>query len=194
MSRFQLLSADIALGGDILNVVARHAGIPVTYPELLILRYVHGEGAVTNVFDVGWVEREDADERQRLKETYGEKARDKLFPGAASPLPLGDNRYRPRVKGTKINPDLAPPIPDLPAAPDPSDASQDSGTAAGDYTTAPAGAAPYAPVDPEPAPVPVPVPAPAPPPRLRRATPVAPLAAALPPALPAGTPLSDAFE
>lgn len=116
--KFQLLSCDIALGGDILNVVSRHAFIPVTYPEMLVLKYLHGENAVTNIFDVGYVEREERAEYARLVETYkSEVISEKLFPGAGTRLPHGDNRYAPRVVGTKINPGVAPvpSAPDLPA-------------------------------------------------------------------------------
>ena len=136
MSTFQLLSCDIALGGDILNVVARHAFIPVTYPEMLILRYLHGESAVTQVFEVGTVEREDAAERERLVETYGSVVREKLFPGMGQRLPASDDRYKPRLVGTKANPgvETAASTPDVPVAADtpayaPPDAPADAGLA-----------------------------------------------------------------
>jgi hypothetical protein len=122
MTKFQLLSCDVALAGDILNVVARHAFNPVTYPELLVLRYLHGENAITNIFDVGHVERDEDDEFKRLMETYGgETVREKIFPGAGARLPNGDNRYKPRIEGTKANPAPAPvpdaPLPDATVAP-----------------------------------------------------------------------------
>jgi hypothetical protein len=98
MSVFQLLQCEIALGGDILNVVARHSGIPITYPELLVLRYLHGQNAVNEIFDAGAVERDDDYEMQRLTETYGyDTVRDKLFPGAGTRLPNGDNRFKPKL-------------------------------------------------------------------------------------------------
>lgn len=98
MSVYQLLQCEIALGGDILNVVARHALIPITYPELLVLRYLHGQNAVNEIFDAGAVERDDAYEMQRLTETYGyETVREKLFPGAGNRLPNGDNRFKPKL-------------------------------------------------------------------------------------------------
>lgn len=112
MPNFQLLSCDVALAGDILNVVSRHAFIPVTYPEMLVLRYLHGENAITNIFDVGYVERDEDSEFKRLQETYGAVVKDKLFPGAGTRIPQGDNRYKPAIKGTRRNP-----APVLPAAP-----------------------------------------------------------------------------
>lgn len=119
MANFQLLSCNIALAGDILNVVARHAFNPVTYPEMLVLRYLHGETAVTDIFDVGYVERDEAEERDRLVGVYGNTTvREKMFPGAGTRIPNGDNNYKPRIEGTKINPG-APPVPDLPDLPTP---------------------------------------------------------------------------
>lgn len=116
MAVFQLLSCDVAIGGDILNVVARHAFNPVTYPEMLILKFIHGQSAITDIYDVGHVEREDADEMQRLQETYGYKVvRENMFPGAGVRLPGGDNAFRPRAG--RVVPAGIPGIPDLPAPP-----------------------------------------------------------------------------
>jgi hypothetical protein len=123
MSVFQLLACDVALGGDILNVVARHEFTPVTYPEMLVLRFIHGETSVTNVFDVGYVDRAEGEEKKRLSETYGDALMKKLFPGAAVRLPCGDNRYTPHPK----------PVP----APAPVLASSASGDGVRDYAPTP---------------------------------------------------------
>lgn len=113
MSVFQLLSCDVALGGDILNVVARHQFNPVTYPEMLILKFIHGQDAVTNIVDVGATERDDADEGKRLSETYGDElVRGKLFPGAGTRLPNGDNKYKPAL-ALPVAPVPAEPVPEV---------------------------------------------------------------------------------
>lgn len=96
MAAYQLLSCDIALGADMMNVVARHAFHPVTYAEMLVLRYIHGENSVTNIYDVGAVERDDQSEMARLCETYGaDLIKKTMFPGAGTRLPRGDNRFGP---------------------------------------------------------------------------------------------------
>jgi hypothetical protein len=115
MSKFQLLECHVALAGDILNVVHRHMHNPITFPELLVLQYIHGETAITDIFAAGEVNREESAEYQRLVETYGAVLiRERLFPGAGTRLPLGDSKYKPRIRGTKINPGALPGIPDLP--------------------------------------------------------------------------------
>lgn len=113
MAKFQLLSCEVALAGDVLNVVARHAFIPVTYPEMLVLRYIHGGESITKIIDVGYVERSDAEERERLIVAYGrETIQDKMFPGIGTRLPAGDNRYRPDAGNPFIDPTGIGAIPD----------------------------------------------------------------------------------
>ena len=66
--QFQLLTCHVALAGDITQVVHRHAHAPVTYPELIVLQFLHGETAVTEIFDCGRTEdRTAAEEIQRLR-------------------------------------------------------------------------------------------------------------------------------
>jgi hypothetical protein len=100
MAQFQLLTCDIALGGDKQNVVARHDLTPITYPEYLVLKFVHGgssdESPITNIFACGTVEREPAEEMARLLETYGAVVRNTIFTGQ-QPLPLGDEKFRPAM-------------------------------------------------------------------------------------------------
>lgn len=127
MAKFQLLECHVAIGGDILNVVHRHAHTPVTFPELLVLRYVHGENSVTEVFEVGHIERDEAAEYARLCQVYdAAMIREKLFPGAAFRLPHGESRYRRRIEPMKgslpAEPDL--PEPHLTEAPWPAAAPQ----------------------------------------------------------------------
>jgi hypothetical protein len=115
MSVYQLLECHVALAGDILNVVHRDEYRPITYPELLVLRYMHGENAITDIYDVGAVERDDEREMERLCLTYSkELVKDRLFPGAGIRLPNGDNRYKPRVVEIKQLAAAPPPEPVLP--------------------------------------------------------------------------------
>ena len=85
---FQLLVCDVAVGGDIRNVVHRGVDSPVTYPETLILEFVHGPSTVTDVRDMGEIERSQDDEMLRLKKIYGPDLVNQLFPGALAQLPM----------------------------------------------------------------------------------------------------------
>jgi hypothetical protein len=90
MSKFQTLSVFINLGGDRDNVVHRIPEDPVTYPEMIVLRTIHGgEDHVYGLVEVGSVDRDDAVERERLALKYG-KIVSEVFPGAIMSLPAGD--------------------------------------------------------------------------------------------------------
>lgn len=99
MPDFQLLSADIALGGDVMNVLHRGAFNPVTFPELLVIRVLHGEHSVTNVREVGRVKRTAEAEMSRLTTdafpNYADLIKDKLFPGHGARLPTEDPNLVP---------------------------------------------------------------------------------------------------
>jgi hypothetical protein len=110
MPQYQMLTCSVALAGDLGNVVVRGAWNPVTYPELIVLEFVHGENAITDVFECGHTEeREPREEKERLMIVYGKGLADQLFPGHAIQLPVANEKYKPRLVGTLINP--GPPIP-----------------------------------------------------------------------------------
>jgi hypothetical protein len=110
MPQYQMLVCSVALAGDLGNVVVRGAWNPVTYPELIVLEFVHGENAITDVFECGHTEeREPREEKERLMIVYGKGLADQLFPGHAIQLPVANEKYKPRLVGTLINP--GPPIP-----------------------------------------------------------------------------------
>ena len=73
MSKFQLLACHIVVAGNKDSVTVRDATNPVTYPELLVLRAVHGgEQNVHTVVAVGVSdERANMVEFQRLLSKYG---------------------------------------------------------------------------------------------------------------------------
>jgi hypothetical protein len=110
MPSYQLLTCSIALAGDLGNVVVRGDWKPITYPELIVLEFVHGENAITDVFECGYTEeREPREEKERLMIVYGKGLADQLFPGHAIQLPVANEKYKPRLVGTLVNP--GPPIP-----------------------------------------------------------------------------------
>lgn len=111
--QFQLLTCQVALASDITQVVHRHEYCPVTYPELIVLQFLHGETAVTEIFDCGRTEdRTAGEEIQRLRDTYRNDVVDRLFPGHGITIPVDTERYRPRLVGTLVNP--GPPVPPEP--------------------------------------------------------------------------------
>jgi hypothetical protein len=109
MANYQLLTCSIALAGDLQQIVVRGHWKPVTYAELIVLQFLHGEQAVSDVFECGHEEREPRDEKQRLMVIYGAPLINNLFPGHMSQLPEKHDRYKPRLVGTLVNP--GPPVP-----------------------------------------------------------------------------------
>lgn len=96
MANFQVLECLVALGGDTMNVVHRGEDNPVTFPELMLLQYVHGEDAVTDAFELGTDERDNGSELDRLRITYGSKSVQDVFPGTKPRLPTSDGRIKAR--------------------------------------------------------------------------------------------------
>jgi len=88
MSQFQLLTGFVHLGGSRDNVAFRGSDEPMTYPEALILRAIHGgEEYVSDLVDVGVVERDDMEELERLKLRYGAEV-ERMFPLVAGQVSL----------------------------------------------------------------------------------------------------------
>jgi len=104
----QLLSCHIAVAGDDHNVVVRDHDTAVTYPELLVLRALHGGESVRHVADAGDVERDPADERERLANIYGREIVNHVFPGEHTQLPVEDRKMRPK-KAAPADDVLEPP-------------------------------------------------------------------------------------
>lgn len=85
----ELANCSVALGGDKGNTVPKFG---ITAAEIAVLRFLHGEDAVTDIQPIGHIERLDRVERARLVEVYGvnhegrmtARAVDALFPGAAA--------------------------------------------------------------------------------------------------------------
>lgn len=108
MAAFQLLECMVALAGDEQNIVHRSSDTPVTYPELLVLQYIHGDDAVSDVHELGTDERDNQSELDRLRVTYNAAAVKDVFPGANPKLPVGDRRFQPRTAPTPPKRKIAP--------------------------------------------------------------------------------------
>lgn len=92
---FQLLTCVVAVAGDQNQKVSIGPHRPITYPEYLILAHLHGESAIYRLATCGEVERENAEERNRLMAKYGKNVVHMLYPGVAGRLPQGDPNIPP---------------------------------------------------------------------------------------------------
>jgi len=90
----QMLSCAIAVGGDDHSIVRREYDTAVTFPELLILKALHGPENVRDIADAGDVARDPDDERERLRSLYGNAIVMQVFPGEHTALPEHDQRMR----------------------------------------------------------------------------------------------------
>lgn len=125
MARFQLIGCEINIGGDRENTVVKDKFDPITLPEFIILRTIHG--GVDHVFNpvvVGHTDLSPEGERERLANKYGEAIVAGLFPGALAALPTEDTSLptaeeveagskaakaaRKSIREGKANPEKAP--------------------------------------------------------------------------------------
>lgn len=90
MAQFQLLRCAVALGGDTGNVVVRGRGSPILFPELMMLQFLHGEDAITDVHVLGTCEMSQEQALTRLRVLYLAEEVAKVFPGARPRLPTMD--------------------------------------------------------------------------------------------------------
>lgn len=94
MPKYQLLGVEIHIGGNRdTTVVKGEDNDGITLPELYVLRALHGGAEhVHSEVVVGYVERSQEAERERLQQRYGARLVDAVFPGV-SPLPVSDESY-----------------------------------------------------------------------------------------------------
>jgi hypothetical protein len=97
---YQTLTCLIAVAGDLNQTVHRGPTNTITYPELLILKFIHGEASITDIHDYGVVARSQREERERLAQTYSRQVVDMLYPGVAGRLPAREDGY-PKYKGAR---------------------------------------------------------------------------------------------
>lgn len=84
----EVANAMVAIGGDSGSIISKG---PITPSEVVVLRAIHGEDAVTNIKILGTIERRNRDERARISNLYGNAVDGNqnnvvqaLFPGAAA--------------------------------------------------------------------------------------------------------------
>lgn len=94
MAKIHILTAQIALAGDITNVAHRSASNPVTYPELLVLEEIHGEGSIRECTVIGEQETTAVAEKSRLLQRYGAVV-EQVYPGRSPQMEMIDPTYKP---------------------------------------------------------------------------------------------------
>ena len=72
-------TATIALAGDNQQVVRRDHFQPVSWPELEVLRFLHGDDAISEVEPFAFVQQPPKEERERLQLLYGKQPVDACF-------------------------------------------------------------------------------------------------------------------
>lgn len=77
-----MCSAKIRLSGDMQQVVHRLAHDPVSWPEIGVIKFIHGEDAVFDVEKVAEIDADALGEKRRLMEIYEPGVVNMLFPGA----------------------------------------------------------------------------------------------------------------
>lgn len=113
MAQYQLLRCLVALGGDDNTTVYRDRHRPILFPELVVLQYLHGEDAITDVHVVGTCEMAIEEAHLRLVTIYGEEVVKTVFPGARPQLPRADSTVPICTLPIYV------PKPTLPDSPDP---------------------------------------------------------------------------
>jgi len=91
MAEYHLLRCMVALGGDDSTTVYRDRSRPILFPELVVLQYLHGEDAITDVHIVGTCEMPIDEVMTRLVSLYGEDVIKVVFPGARPRIPRADS-------------------------------------------------------------------------------------------------------
>jgi hypothetical protein len=87
MSKMDICTCAITLSGDGRTVVVRGPTNPMTYPEVNLMMFTHGDRYVSDIKVIKTVDTDNATELQNLRIKYG-KAMKEAFPGQRPRLPL----------------------------------------------------------------------------------------------------------
>jgi len=71
----------VRLGGDLRNVVPRGEFNPVSWPEIEVLRFLHGNDSVIDIKAIAKVTQSAKTEKERLIRIYGAATIEEVFPG-----------------------------------------------------------------------------------------------------------------
>lgn len=75
------VTCEIRLAGDMLNTVPRDTFRPVSWPEVEVLRLIHGDASIVDVKPFVRVEQSAKAEKERLRHIYGNEIVETVFPG-----------------------------------------------------------------------------------------------------------------
>ena len=121
------MSCKIALGGDPGNIMYRGPERPVSWPEVQVLQYLHGEEAI---YDAEFAHAEHSNvqsEKMRLLGIYGKDVIDNCYPGARPMMEMdfpGDRTAvgQKRPERRYVEREAAAPVPEHPPEPTPEEA------------------------------------------------------------------------
>lgn len=87
MSKMDICTCMITLAGDSRTKVFRGPNNPMTYPEVNLMMFMHGDRYVTDIKVIRETEMDNATELDRLRVKYGSVAYE-AFPGQRPKLPF----------------------------------------------------------------------------------------------------------
>lgn len=112
MPKTSLCTANINLAGDLRATVRKGEFNPITWPEVEVLRWLHGDTSVWDVKVIDSDNRAMKDEFERLTLKYGSEVTKMLFPGARPAMLMEAPKEIPRVRAQNSKSQPAAPKPD----------------------------------------------------------------------------------
>jgi len=97
-------TARIAIAGDHQNVYSATEFDPISWPEIAVLQYLHGDQSITEVVPFAVAAQTGREERSRLAEKYKESIVSEVFGGRQSPGELDAPQVRIKPGVTWMNP------------------------------------------------------------------------------------------
>ena len=94
----------IAIGGDNRNIMYRDEFAPISWPEVYVLREIHGGDAVTEIIPFVDVKQTARAERERLSMKYSDEVLAKLWGGKNPPQELNAEGAKPKKDVVWLNP------------------------------------------------------------------------------------------
>jgi hypothetical protein len=98
------VSCKIKLAGDVRSEVVRDAFDPVSYPEIEVIRFIHGETSVSDVKIVADAQQSAREEKERLALKYGVQILEAVFPGKNPQMELKIPGVTPNAEQVWRNP------------------------------------------------------------------------------------------
>ncbi len=83
-----ICTCSVMIAGDVGNIMVRGPANPVSWPEIGVLQFLHGEEAIFNISAVRAVKTTGAQEKQRLGGIYNPAIVDSLYPGKSPVMEL----------------------------------------------------------------------------------------------------------